>query len=206
MKILITGGGGDIATATANLLRGYKHEVLAPTKAELDVTIPEVVSAYMAKNEPDALINCAGYINPVGVASSSMEDFTRHFEVNVFGAVRCTIEAVKHGCYKIINIGSTSALESKSGWGAYCASKAALAAVTETAAKEGLMCYGLHPSKTKTKMRQRLFPNEEWGALATPERIAEFVVRILQGEFANGTQIIVYKDHHYAIPPRVCPR
>jgi hypothetical protein len=54
-------------------------------------------------------------------------------------------------------------------------------------------------------MRERLFPNEDKTTLMKPERVAEFVIKILDREFANGSHIILKKDRYYVLPKRVSP-
>jgi len=208
MKILITGGNGDIAKSIRSMFLCSYDEIWieTPGKGELDVTDENIVRTYITSVKPDVLINCAGYIETGLLADISMTDFRKHFDVNVFGALLCSKEAVKNGCRTIINIGSTSSFESKPSWGAYCSSKAALVAITEAFSKEGISCYGLHPGRTATKMRKRLFPDEDTSTLSSPSRIASFVFKIINNEFSNGSQIIVFKNHYYILGSRTCVR
>lgn len=206
MSVLITGGEGDIAKSIASVLRNKKYAVFTPGRYDLDVSCPISIQHYIKHIQPEILINCAGYINPNKLECSDATDFIKHFEVNVFGSFLCTKEALKYKCKKVINIGSTASFESKSGWGAYCASKAALMSLTETFASESVLCFGLHPGRTQTKMRKKLFPEEDPNTLITPDRIAAFVLDILQDKFENGANILVLKDKHFVFSKRVCPR
>jgi dTDP-4-dehydrorhamnose reductase len=63
MKILITGTTGRLGGA---LKRCYKprHEILAPSHAELDLSRPEDVDSILDDFQFDLLINCAGMVNP----------------------------------------------------------------------------------------------------------------------------------------------
>jgi len=202
MNILITGGGGDIAQAIANELAS-DNLVFSPLRGELDVTSSSSVDSYFTKiGLIDTLINCAGYINPSTIKNSEIEDIEKHFAINVIGAIRCTKKAIAQGCSTIINIGSTSAFEGREGWGSYCASKAALLSFTETLAKEGIHSYGIHPAKTKTKMRKSLFNLEDESQLMSPARVGFFVRKVLNNEYSNGSQIILKKDRYYVVPPR----
>lgn len=206
MKAIITGGGGDIAQAIANVLGSIGYEVYSPSRTQLDVVSENSVKEYMSAIKPDLLINCAGYIQPKTIIETQIDDFIKHFQVNVFGAMSCSKYAALSGCQTIINIGSTSAFEGKAEWGAYCASKAALVSLTETLAKEGIKCFGLHPSKTKTKMRKGLFPDENQEILMDPQDFALYILKILRDEFSNGSHIIVHKNYYYVLPQRSCPR
>jgi NAD(P)-dependent dehydrogenase (short-subunit alcohol dehydrogenase family) len=192
-KVLITGGRGGMAISIKDKLK-RNYEVLNPDKNTLDVTKENVIKKYIEKNKPDILINCAGYIVPNNIKNTSLLEWKKHFAVNVTGAFLCSKYSLKNGCERIINIGSTSGFEGRKNWGAYCSSKSALVSLTETLIKEDIKCISLNPSRTKTKMRSRLFPNESQDKLMSPERIAEFVSEILDCKYDYCAHIILKKD------------
>lgn len=202
MKIVITGGNGTMAKAIASILTKEWHLVLLPNKKELDVVNRFSVINYMEINKPEVLINCAGYINPSKLAVGDDYDFIKHFQINLFGIYFCSKYAFLNGCKTIINIGSTSAFEGREEWGAYCSSKSALLGLSETLAKEGMFSFTINPARTDTKMRERLFPEENKLTLMKPERIGEFVLKCLNNDFSNGSHIIVKKDYYYVLSPR----
>ena len=205
-KVVITGGNGGMAKAIAELLTKERYNVKNPGRDKLDITNFITVCKYMEIEQPDILINVAGFIKPNKIKDTKYWEWHEHINVNLTGAFYCIHYAIKYGCNTVINIGSTSAFEGREGWGAYCASKAGLMSLTESLAKEGVNSYGLHPSRTKTKMREKLFPDEDQKTLMPPERIAEFVLKILNKEFKNGSHIIVKKDNFIVLPSRECPK
>jgi NAD(P)-dependent dehydrogenase (short-subunit alcohol dehydrogenase family) len=88
----------------------------------------------------DVLINNAGIERHGSVEELPMVDFKAIMETNYFGVIRC-IQAVlpqmrenKNGC--IINVGSVSGKIACTPLSAYCASKYALEALTESLAQE----------------------------------------------------------------------
>lgn len=60
MKILITGGHGQLGSDVSTLL-GKEHKVVALGSKELDIGNSETVSSTLAAQQPDLLINCAAY-------------------------------------------------------------------------------------------------------------------------------------------------
>ena len=57
MRILITGGGGQLATALEGALRG--HDLLAPTAQQLDITDADAVAQAVGDFGPRVVINTA---------------------------------------------------------------------------------------------------------------------------------------------------
>jgi dTDP-4-dehydrorhamnose reductase len=66
MRILITGGSGQLGTALQQTLVG--HEVTAVPKQSLDITHKEAVFTAVATLKPSLLIHCAAYTNVDGCA------------------------------------------------------------------------------------------------------------------------------------------
>jgi dTDP-4-dehydrorhamnose reductase len=60
MHILLTGTSGQVGGALLPLLRG-SHEVLAPSRAELDFSQPETLATALDRFKPDLIINPAAY-------------------------------------------------------------------------------------------------------------------------------------------------
>ena len=158
--VIITGGNGTIASAIHDILLN-DFFVLSPSKRELDITDEIEVRQFMQSYPPDVLINCAGHIFPQSLVEISTEELKKHFQVNVFGSVYCAKYAILNGGRIIISIGSTSAFEGRNTWGAYSASKAAQRIFMDSWAVEGIECYSVHPARTNTKMREKLFPAED---------------------------------------------
>ena len=59
---LVLGAGGQLGEAMAAGL-GRHYEVVARTREDVDVTVPDAVHATVASVLPDVLINCAAYTN-----------------------------------------------------------------------------------------------------------------------------------------------
>ncbi|MBC7899831.1 MAG: dTDP-4-dehydrorhamnose reductase [Saprospiraceae bacterium] len=66
MKILITGANGMVARSAVSYCRSIGDEVIALTRADLDISGPESVRTVIERTAPSAVINCAAYTNVDG--------------------------------------------------------------------------------------------------------------------------------------------
>ena len=93
-RVLITGGGGQLASDLEALLQGVA-DMYAPSRAQLDIADEQAVEATFATFQPTLVVNCAAFHN-VEVCERE-ED--RSFEVNARAvgrlARRCTEASAK---------------------------------------------------------------------------------------------------------------
>ena len=61
MKILVTGSSGQLGYDVVRVLEGKGFDVLAPKRAEMDITDGESVDSYFYEHLPNAVIHCAAY-------------------------------------------------------------------------------------------------------------------------------------------------
>jgi dTDP-4-dehydrorhamnose reductase len=94
-RVLVTGGGGQLASDLDELVRGRGADVYAPARAELDVTDDAAVEAALAEREPDTVFNCAAFHN----LEVCEREEDRSFEVNARAvkrlAERCSARGAK---------------------------------------------------------------------------------------------------------------
>lgn len=196
MKVLITGGNGGIAQAIKTLLEGDGYNVLAPTRAEMDVTDWDSIESMMKDFVPDILINNAGYVVPKSVKEMDLVNTKKHIDINVGGTFYCTGIALKYNPnLQIVNVGSAAAVESHATWSEYCASKAAVVMATKCWAEDGLYAVVISPGRTRTKMRKFLFPDEDQSTLLEPMDFAKVIMKAVRKEYPTGTHIIVRKQN-----------
>jgi len=191
IRAMITGGGGYIAQAIAEELKKEGYSVFAPTHKELDVTDQLHVRKTLDIYKPNILVNCAGYIQPGTVLDQDIATWEKHIQVNLLGTYYCTKIALEQQCKTIINIASTSATKNKATWSAYCVSKSAIVHFTKCLVAENVDAYCVSPGRTRTKMRDRLFPNEDKRTLLYPPVIGRVVLNILEGCYEPGSDIVV---------------
>ncbi|MFH1450751.1 MAG: SDR family oxidoreductase, partial [archaeon] len=158
--ILITGSSSGMGLEAA-LLLAKKHTVYATLHSldsekevqarakkegvalkclELDVTKPASVGKAIdtiigKEGRVDVLINNAGFgvVSPFEMVSEA--DFTRQFDVNFYGYVRCIQEVLPHmrkqKAGTIINVSSVAGVAGFGFWSAYVSTKFAVEGLTE---------------------------------------------------------------------------
>jgi len=200
---LITGGEGDLALAVREHLLADGWQVLAPGKAELDVTQTASVTAYFAPlTRLDLLINNAGIIDDTAFLRMDTAQWDRVQAVNLDGAFRCARAALKlmvrQRSGHILNVSSYAALHPVEGQANYAASKAALIGLTQSLALEygarGLRCNCVLPGFLETKMtrstlakhRDRILATHALGQLNTLTDAARFIVQLDSFQAISG--------------------
>jgi NAD(P)-dependent dehydrogenase (short-subunit alcohol dehydrogenase family) len=164
--VLVTGAGGDIGSAIAEVLARRGHRIALADhpsgRARLDETVDrcrrlgaeargvtfdvtDEVAATAAVRELGALgglVNNAGYQGVfTSVESYPLEDARRVFEINVLGAMTVLAAAVRvmvdgRGGGSVVNIASMAGVSGAPNMPAYSASKAAVIGLTKAAAKD----------------------------------------------------------------------
>ncbi|MBX7207783.1 MAG: SDR family oxidoreductase [Verrucomicrobiaceae bacterium] len=162
---VITGGEGDLAKAVRGLLEADGWTVLAPGRADLDVTSPASVEHFFSLvTSLDLLINNAGVIADGPLVQMSEADFERVLDVCLKGAFLCSQKAMwlmaKKRNGHILNIGSFAALFGTAGQANYAAAKAGLIGLTKSTASEygakNVRCNCVLPGLLDTKMTRHL--------------------------------------------------
>lgn len=149
---LITGCSSGIGRALADALRTAGHDVWASarkpedvaalsaagfTAVQLDVNDSAALERLGQRLEPlglDILINNAGYGAMGPLLDGGVQAMQRQFETNVFaviGVTRALFPALRRKRGLVVNIGSVSGVLVTPFAGAYCASKAAVHALSD---------------------------------------------------------------------------
>lgn len=149
-----TGQGSDpsvadnVATEIGDAAVAWTGDVSSPSAAEdlVDIAIRRFGAV-------DIVVNNAGILRTGTIADARPEDWNKILEINLTSAFRLLQVAgpvlqdqyragrgTPEGWGRIINIGSTVGFRGNPGYGAYAASKAALLALTRTAALELADC------------------------------------------------------------------
>lgn len=71
MRILVTGAAGMLGTDVCAAAAAAGHDVVALSRAQLDITDRAAVLRAVADSRPDAVVNCAAYTNVDGAESDA---------------------------------------------------------------------------------------------------------------------------------------
>lgn len=189
---VVTGGSRGMGAATVRLFveQGAKvviadvldeeGQALADELGEaavfqhLDVSQEAEWSAAVATAQSlgsyNVLVNNAGIVTVAAITDTSVEEFTRIFQVNQLGmflGIRSAIEPMKDaGGGSIINISSIEGFRSQPGLSAYSSTKWAARGLTKNAAMElgqyGIRVNSVHPGAVYTLMGGAAGNSEEY--------------------------------------------
>ena len=142
----------------------------------------------------DVLINNASSLGPTPLAllaDTECEELELALSVNVLGAFRLTkslfgalaASAREGRGALVINISSDAAVNAYAGWGAYGASKAALAHLTaiwdEEAKAQGVRFFAIDPGDMDTPLHALAVPDADPTTLKRPEDAAAEIIQIM---------------------------
>ena len=183
--VLITGGSRGIGAAIAKQLAGvgmnvvinYASNESAANEVVRSITtaggVAIAVSGDVSKSDQfahlfdeaelsfggvDMLVNNAGQMTPMLIADVDEEKFDRLFAINVRGVLngcKLAVKRLRDGG-RIVNISTSVIGISPPGYGPYCATKAAVEALTRSLSKEvgerGIRVNAVAPGPTDTEL------------------------------------------------------
>ncbi|MEL7983233.1 SDR family oxidoreductase [Vreelandella titanicae] len=206
-RILVTGAtsgiGLDIAKALAELganlvLIGRNRDILADLEQSLgaltlavDITDEAAVNAAFSEMPVlDGLVNCAGISILDDVLDVKAKDLDQIMATNVTASAVVAREAARHMIANgrqgsIVNVSSQAAMAALPGHLGYCASKAAMDAMTRVLCLElgpkGIRVNSVNPTVTLTPMAER--------AWADPAKRDPMLAAIPLGRFASPREV-----------------
>jgi NAD(P)-dependent dehydrogenase (short-subunit alcohol dehydrogenase family) len=162
--VVVTGGTRGIGAAIATRFEAAGDRVLAPGRAECDVTDEAAVAAFFAGSGPvDVLVNNAGISTSAPTARTTLAEWRDQIDVNATGAFLCTRAVLPgmrdRGIGRIVTVASTAGRAGYRYTSAYTASKHAavglMRAVAAEVAGTGVTANAVCPAFVRTDMTAR---------------------------------------------------
>jgi NAD(P)-dependent dehydrogenase (short-subunit alcohol dehydrogenase family) len=147
----------------------------------------------------DALINAAGTFRWETLAEGSPDTWAQLFAINAMTAVSTSKAAIPHmlanGRGRIVNVGANAAAKAATGMGAYAASKAAVARLTESLADElkdkGITVNAILPSIIDTPQNRADMPDADFSRWVAPADIAKVILFLISNEASAVTGALI---------------
>jgi NAD(P)-dependent dehydrogenase (short-subunit alcohol dehydrogenase family) len=210
--LVVTGSAGILGQAVAATLGRYGAKLALLDHAKIasaepagavhyggvDLTKPDAARAVMERvvkeaGRLDGLINIAGGFQWEKLAGGTLDTWDSMYRLNLQTAVVSCQAALPYlklaGGGRIVNVGAMGALKAAAGMGAYAASKAGVAKLTEALADElkdqGVTVNAILPSTLDTPKNRLDMPNADFTRWVTPAEAAE-VIAFLVSEAARA--------------------
>ncbi len=206
--VAVTGGFGSLGASVAKTLvaAGAKLALLdraERTKAPQDLAqalalggvdlgsgerAREAIAQIIARfGRLDALVNIAGGFRWEKIDGGSLDTWDQLYQMNLRTAVNASQAALPHLLAStngsIVNVGALAAAKAGAGMGAYAASKAGVAKLTEALAEElkdrAVTVNAVLPSIIDTPANRADMPDADFSRWVKPEQIADLIVFLL---------------------------
>lgn len=183
----------ELGAFVAQVDRGYAAPGAADAARNLvlpgvDLADPDAARAAFARigghfGGIDALLNVAGGFAWQNIAGGDLAVWDRMYALNLRTAVSACMAALpfleSSGSGAIVNVGAFGAVKAGAGMGAYAASKAGIAKLTESLAEElkgKVTVNAVLPSIIDTPANRADMPEADFGKWVRPEDLAEAVL------------------------------
>jgi len=151
--------------------------------AEAEIALSRVADRF---GRLDALVNVAGAFRWEMIEGTGLDTWDLLYNVNLKTAVAASKAALPHLAKsggRIVNVGSATSSKGAAGMGAYAASKAGVARLTEALAEEledrGVTVNAVLPATMDTPANRADMPSADFTRWVKPEAVASVVVFLL---------------------------
>ena len=213
LRVVVTGGLGALGRTVGRVLaqRGARVTLLDRSVASpidgmdavlgaVDLTDPDSTrqafnKAASAMGGIDGLVNIAGGFTWEKIETGSIETWDRLYAMNLRTAVLASQSALpwllQSASGSIVNVGALAAQKAGTGMGAYAASKAGVARLTEAMAEEfkerGLRVNAVLPSILDTPANRADMPDADFARWVSLDALAAVVAFLLSKDAAAVT-------------------
>jgi len=168
--------------------------------SEKEEIYPIAIQVLGALGGLDVLVNNASSLGPVPLAllaDTECEDLERALATNLLGPFRLTkallgslaATAREGGAPLVVNISSDAAVTPYAGWGAYGASKAALAHLSRIwdaeLTAEGIRVVSIDPGDMDTPLHELAVPDADRASLKNPDQAAAEIIDLIAARVAR---------------------
>jgi NAD(P)-dependent dehydrogenase (short-subunit alcohol dehydrogenase family) len=217
--LVLTGADGALGQAVASTLAGYGAQMALLTHAReiagvqpagalhyggIDLTLESAARDAMERVAKDAgrvdgLINVAGAFLWEKMSGGALGSWDSMYKINLRTAV-ISCQAVlpyllKTGGGRIVNVGAMAALKAAAGMGAYAASKAGVAQLTEALADElkdqRITVNAIMPSTLDTPKNRLDMPKADFARWVTPQEAAEVIAFLVSDNASAVTGALI---------------
>jgi NAD(P)-dependent dehydrogenase (short-subunit alcohol dehydrogenase family) len=217
--LVITGSNGALGQAVAATLSGYGARLAlldhaqAPPAAPpagalhyggIDLTQQDAARSVMERvvkeaGRLDGLINVAGGFHWETLTSGTLESWDSMYRINlrtVVVACQAALPYLLQGAGgRIVNVGAMGAVKASAGMGAYAASKAGVAKLTEALADElkdrGITVNAILPSVLDTPKNRADMPQADFTRWVAPVEAAEVIAFLVSDEARAVTGALI---------------
>lgn len=192
---LVTGGSRGIGKAVCEKFEAMGYDVVAPTRAELDLSSSVSVERFLELHEKDVydvIVNNAGINDVNDIENVTDDEIERAMSINLvtpLKLLRKFVPAMKERQYgRIVNIGSIWSIVSKRGRVVYSMTKHGIHGLTKTLAVElaeyNILVNTVCPGFTLTELTyknntaeqiKRIEQDIPIGRMAQPDEIADAI-------------------------------
>ncbi|QGP80588.1 SDR family NAD(P)-dependent oxidoreductase [Sphingobium sp. CAP-1] len=200
--VIVTGAAGILGRAVSQCLRDAGYGVTGIDRAPADdgasaylggvdltdgdATRDAVRQAIADRGPLHALVNVAGTFRWETMADGDAATWSTLFDINLrtaVNAVRAALPALREGGGAVVSIGAASAIKAGAGMGAYAASKAGIAKLTEALAEEekdhGVRVNAVLPSIIDTPANRADMPDADFSRWVAPSAVASVIAFLL---------------------------
>ena len=209
---IVTGAAGILGQAVTHALSEAGYKVTGIDRAgsagaetqgtyigDVDLTDAEAAAAAIrqaidASGPVAALVNVAGTFRWETIADGNVATWATMFDINLrtaVNAVRAALPSLREGGGAIVSIGAASAIKAAAGMGAYAASKAGIAKLTEALAEEekdnSVRVNAVQPSIIDTPANRADMADADFSRWVSPAQVASVIAFLLSDGAAAVT-------------------
>jgi NAD(P)-dependent dehydrogenase (short-subunit alcohol dehydrogenase family) len=217
--VVVTGSDGALGQAVAAVLAGYGAKLALLTHAReaagvqpagalhyggVDLTLETSARSALERvakeaGRLDGLINVAGGFRWEKMSEGTLDSWDAMYKINLRTAVISCQAALPYllqaGAGRIVNVGAMGAIKAAAGMGAYAASKAGVAQLTEALADElkdkGITVNAVLPSTLDTPKNRLDMPQADFSRWVTPVQAAEVIAFLVSDKASAITGALI---------------